>query len=136
MKVVAGNSGASSNDDGSNSKAVAEDSAMAKGSSSGQGAAALRVRTSRKGFQQWSPSKEAEEEEGFSGWFAGLEGDIPPPKPLKPLKGLGLSRGSALPPIRAGAGEGTLDDRQMQLQSLQQMESDLARKKEEAEAPS
>jgi hypothetical protein len=59
---------------------------------------------------------------------------IPPPKPLKPLRGLGLSRGPALPAIRSGAGEGTLDDREMQRQNLEQMESDLAKKKEQAEA--
>jgi hypothetical protein len=131
----AGNSGASSNDDGSNSKAVAGESAMAKDGSSGQGAATLRNADISEGdSNNGAPPKKPKKKKASADGSLDSKAGIPPPKPLKPLKGLGLSRGAALPPIRAGAGEGTLDDRQMQLHSLQQMESDLARKKEEAEA--
>ncbi len=58
---------------------------------------------------------------------------LPPPKPLKPLKGLGLSRGAALPPIRAGAGHDTPDDRERQLKALSDMERELETKRREAE---
>jgi len=58
---------------------------------------------------------------------------LPPPKPLKPLKGLGLSRGAALPPIRAGAGHDTPDDRERQLKALEDMEKELEAKRKEAE---
>jgi hypothetical protein len=63
---------------------------------------------------------------------ADSKSSIPPPKPLKPIKGLGLGMGmgAALPPIRSGAGSDTPDDRAI----LQKMESDIANKKEEAEA--
>ena len=54
---------------------------------------------------------------------------LPPPKPLKPLKGLGLSRGAALPPIRAGAGHDTPDDRERQLKALEDMEKELEAKR-------
>lgn len=77
------------------------------------------------------PPKKKKVPSSLSDGGADAKSSLAPPKPLKPLKGLGLSRGSALPPIRAGAGEGTIDDRQLQ---LQMMESDLAKKKEEAEA--